>query len=146
MDEKLKPCPFCGSVTAPTLMDKKDASWDYCDDEHEILCPEFVVCCAVRKGGCGTSTGFVQEDEKEYAVELWNRRADSGMRKTNVFYEQFREKAEFIKQEIESLEKEIKYAPAEILPELKERIKLLRIMRHQYLEYADKYQKEYKNG
>lgn len=112
----------------------------------KILCPEFVVCCAVRKGGCGTSTGFVQEDEKEYAVELWNRRADSGMRKTNVFYEQFREKAEFIKQEIESLEKEIKYAPAEILPELKERIKLLRIMRHQYLEYADKYQKEYKNG
>ena len=73
-EEKLLPCPFCGNTTAPTFMDKKDASWDYLNDDYEAECPEFVVCCAARKGGCGASTGFVNDDEKEYAVELWNRR------------------------------------------------------------------------
>ena len=127
--EKLKPCPFCGGKAGLTDVGNEGEFEDWI-----VECPSCHIAMLYHDDGC-TST-------KDEAVIAWNRRADSGMRKTNVFYEQFREKAEFIKQEIESLEKEIKYAPAGILPELKERIKLLSILRHQYLECAEKYSEQ----
>ena len=77
MSEKLKPCPFCGSTTAPTLMDRAEASWSYSEIDKVHGCPEVVVCCAGKKGGCGASTGFSNYDEPEEAIEAWNRRTNN---------------------------------------------------------------------
>jgi hypothetical protein len=66
---ELNPCPFCGSTTAPTVMNQNEAQWLYNDAENLSM----VVCCAAKKFGCGASTGFC--DTAEQAVEAWNRRA-----------------------------------------------------------------------
>ena len=66
---ELNPCPFCGSTTAPTVMNQNEAQW--LDNDAENL--SMVVCCAAKKFGCGASTGFC--DTAEQAVEAWNRRA-----------------------------------------------------------------------
>ena len=62
MDEKLKPCPFCGcnKVTGEHLN-------EYFDDgemqiNYYILCP-----------ACGTITGHADKDE-EPTIAAWNRR------------------------------------------------------------------------
>lgn len=68
---KLKPCPFCGSITAPTIMDQNEAMWIVPDLDYDGDL-EIVVCCASRKGGCGASTGLC--DTSERAVEVWNIR------------------------------------------------------------------------
>ena len=65
----VKPCPFCGSKTAPTVMDQNQALWADPDFDGDL---RIVVCCAATKGGCGSSTGFCDDDEK--AVAAWNRR------------------------------------------------------------------------
>ena len=77
MTEELKPCPFCGSTTAPTIMDREEAHWTYSKEEKEYSEREYVVCCAGKKGGCGASTGFYYYDDIDRAIEAWNRRADN---------------------------------------------------------------------
>lgn len=67
---KLKPCPFCGSRVAPTIMDQNKAMWNDPDPDYDVI--HIVVCCAARKGGCGASTGLCENDEK--AVVAWNQR------------------------------------------------------------------------
>lgn len=67
---KLKPCPFCGSRVAPTIMDQNEAMWNDPDPDYDVI--HIVVCCAARKGGCGASTGLCENDEK--AVLAWNQR------------------------------------------------------------------------
>ena len=67
---KLKPCPFCGSRVAPTIMDQNEAMWNDPDPDYDVI--HIVVCCAARKGGCGASTGLCENDEK--AVRAWNQR------------------------------------------------------------------------
>lgn len=73
MMPELKPCPFCGSTTAPTVMNQNEAQW--LDNDAENL--SMVVCCAAKKFGCGASTGFC--DTAEQAVEAWNTRTEEGM-------------------------------------------------------------------
>ena len=63
MNEKLKPCPFCGNPDAPEL----------CEDGYDLI--PYIVCNA-RNGGCGTSVyaqeEFPGEPTKESAIALWN--------------------------------------------------------------------------
>lgn len=68
---ELIPCPFCGSTTAPTIMNQYEAQW--IDNDMNAEDQSMVVCCAAKKFGCGASTGFC--DTAEQAVEAWNRRA-----------------------------------------------------------------------
>ena len=68
---ELKPCPFCGSSTAPTVMNQNDALW--LDDDFDGEDLRMVVCCAAKKSGCGASTGLCETDDE--AVEAWNIRA-----------------------------------------------------------------------
>ncbi len=80
MKYELKPCPFCGSTTAPTIMTREEADWMCDPEEREMYDGEIpmVVCCAARKGGCGASTGFCDDDEEDFgrqAAEAWNKRA-----------------------------------------------------------------------
>ncbi len=58
-EQKLKPCPFCGSETAPTLFSFGQAS---------------IVSCSYALGGCDAK-GPYKAVSKE-AVAVWNRRAD----------------------------------------------------------------------
>lgn len=69
MMPELQPCPFCGSTTAPTVMNQNEAQW--LDNDAKNL--SMVVCCAAKKFGCGASTGFC--DTAEQAIEAWNKRA-----------------------------------------------------------------------
>ena len=78
---KLKPCPFCGSITAPTIMDQNEAMWVVPDPDYDGDL-EIVVCCASRKGGCGASTGLC--DTSERAVEVWNIRYSEKPSKFNA--------------------------------------------------------------
>lgn len=77
---KLKPCPFCGSIIAPRVMDQNEAMWIDPDPDYDGDL-EIVVCCATRKGGCGASTGLC--DTSERAVEVWNRRYTENPSKIN---------------------------------------------------------------
>lgn len=70
MMPELKPCPFCGSMTAPTVMNESEALFNTDVDREDM---SMVVCCAAKKFGCGASTGFC--DTAEQAVEAWNMRA-----------------------------------------------------------------------
>lgn len=78
--EKLKPCPFCGKSQAElsTIYECEN-----CGNFESEDCPEcydpvgsdgcmHIVVCDVRKGGCGSSTGWCVNAEK--AIEAWNRR------------------------------------------------------------------------
>ena len=60
MDE-LKPCPFCGS----------EAQIISCGKEWYVECSRNPFVCY-----CKPWTGYI--DTKEYAIELWNRRAEDG--------------------------------------------------------------------
>ena len=65
-DERLNPCPFCGSTTAPYVT-------RYWNDElkrYEEF--QWQVICNFNAGGCGGSSG-VRGDE-HLAIELWNGR------------------------------------------------------------------------
>jgi hypothetical protein len=66
-DTRIKPCPFCGSTTAPQVT----RCWDEkreCYMEHQLQ-----VICNFNNNGCGASSG-VRGSEVE-AIAAWNRRA-----------------------------------------------------------------------
>lgn len=74
MSEKLKNCPFCGSVSAPRVLTVAEADRLEDDSEdYEWACAHWVAVCASSHGGCGAATGigYVSEDA---AAEAWNRR------------------------------------------------------------------------
>lgn len=78
MKYELKPCPFCGSTTAQTIMTRDEAAWSCDPGDYDGEIP-MVVCCAAKKGGCGASTGFCNDDEEDFgrqAAEAWNKRAE----------------------------------------------------------------------
>lgn len=67
----LKPCPFCGSATAPTLLEKR------AEDSLSRTKPYFkqkfwVVICSAFKDGCGASAGCYRNSTTP--VDQWNTR------------------------------------------------------------------------
>ena len=73
----LKPCPFCGSETAPEIFTLAEIACHDDDEATEFERSHFAVACNYSRGGCGASTGGICETEEE-AAEAWNRRADNG--------------------------------------------------------------------
>lgn len=68
-DERLRPCPFCGSTVAPHATRWwNDSRKIY--EEHQ-----WQVICNFNKGGCGGASGV--RGSEFLAIELWNRRAES---------------------------------------------------------------------
>lgn len=75
---KLKPCPFCGSETAPEIYTLAELNCRDTDEpEYERESEIYAVACNYSRGGCGASTGGIRETEEE-AAEAWNRRAGNG--------------------------------------------------------------------
>ena len=71
---ELKPCPFCGSTTAPSVMLLSDALFtDEGSPEFEWDSTHYVAVCDFNNGGCGANLICKDGGEKE-ASELWNRR------------------------------------------------------------------------
>ncbi len=69
---KLKPCPFCGSETAPDIFQLHDC---FGDDVAEVQGDEnFLVVCDFSRKGCGAGTGWMFETKQE-AAKAWNQRA-----------------------------------------------------------------------
>ena len=67
-DERLRPCPFCGSRVAPFVTRYwNEAVCDYEENEWHVV-------CNFNKGGCGGSSGV--RGSELAAIELWNRRAN----------------------------------------------------------------------
>lgn len=69
---ELKPCPFCEKEIAEIADCKRleeCANFEECPADEPYVC----VVCSMDKGGCGTSSGYYDSDEK--AVAAWNRRA-----------------------------------------------------------------------
>ena len=69
---ELKPCPFCGSRTAPFVGNFFEINGLHDEDED---C-NWGVCCGWNNGGCGASCGYHETGAE--AIEAWNRRADNG--------------------------------------------------------------------
>ena len=67
MDKELKPCPFCGSTTAPKMFTQEEL-WD-----EKFSMDLYTICCQMDAGGCGATCGFHWSAEK--TIERWNRRA-----------------------------------------------------------------------
>ena len=59
----IKPCPFCGKSNCVEF------NWE--DDEAY---PQVQVICDATKDGCGSSSGF--RDNEEEALEVWNTRVE----------------------------------------------------------------------
>ncbi len=66
MKNELKPCPFCGSSSAPVVVDSIEKDGDY---DNPI---QYQVVCDWNEVGCGSATGYRYTIEE--AVELWNAR------------------------------------------------------------------------
>lgn len=62
---EIKPCPFFGHTSAPSLSDNEEMGLEY-------VCPAWLVCCDACEGGCGATSGYKETQQK--AVEWWNRR------------------------------------------------------------------------
>lgn len=71
---KLKPCPFCGSETAPEIFTLAEIACHDEDEATEFERSHFAVACNYSRGGCGCSTGGICETEEE-AARRWNQRA-----------------------------------------------------------------------
>ena len=72
MSNELKPCPFCGSESAPHVTDciETMVCHNIAECEDETL---FWVTCSVLRGGCGAEAGYVRN--KADAIAAWNARA-----------------------------------------------------------------------
>lgn len=72
MSDELKPCPFCGSESAPHVTDciETMVCHNIAECEDETL---FWVTCSVLRGGCGAEAGYVRS--KADAIAAWNARA-----------------------------------------------------------------------
>lgn len=72
MSDELKPCPFCGSESAPHVTDciETMVCHNIAECEDETL---FWVTCSVLRGGCGAEAGYVRN--KADAIATWNARA-----------------------------------------------------------------------
>ena len=67
-DERLRPCPFCGSAVAPYVGKYwNEATCNYEENQWHVV-------CNFNQSGCGGSSGV--RDSEFRAIELWNRRAD----------------------------------------------------------------------
>ena len=66
MTEKLKPCPFCGSETAPTVIDL--------GVDLGTIGSVTIVVCHIPHKGCGAATNWRENSEK--AIAKWNHRAN----------------------------------------------------------------------
>lgn len=66
MNEELKPCPFCGSSSAPKIYSANDA------DDEDNYPDQYQVVCDFNNGGCGSASGYRGTEEE--AVVLWNTR------------------------------------------------------------------------
>lgn len=73
MSDGLKPCPHCGSVTAPEISNCVDLEtcgrFEECAGETSLC-----VVCSVHNGGCGASGGFAANEDG--AISKWNARSD----------------------------------------------------------------------
>lgn len=72
MSDELKPCPFCGSESAPHVTDciETMVCHNIAECEDETL---FWVTCSVLRGGCGAEACYVRN--KADAIAAWNARA-----------------------------------------------------------------------
>ena len=61
MSEKLKPCPFCGSESAPKII---------------VYYKSAYVSCDIDDGGCGAE--FDSLPGEHAAIAAWNKRAEKG--------------------------------------------------------------------
>lgn len=72
MSDELKPCPHCGSATAPEISNcvelESCANFDECPCETHLC-----VVCSVHNGGCGACGGFAASEEG--TILNWNTRA-----------------------------------------------------------------------
>lgn len=72
MSDELKPCPHCGSATAPEISNCVEL--ESCTNFDECPCEAHLcVVCSVHNGGCGACGGFAASEEG--AVLKWNTRA-----------------------------------------------------------------------
>ena len=69
MENKLKPCPFCGNGNITIVVDNVHHSLGIADKDEVV---NFKVICSLTSCGCGASTPWAYP--KENAVRLWNRR------------------------------------------------------------------------
>lgn len=71
MSDELKPCPHCGSATAPEISNcvelESCANFDECPCETHLC-----VVCSVHNGGCGACGGFAASEDD--AISKWNTR------------------------------------------------------------------------
>lgn len=63
MNDKLKPCPFCGGEATIRIFRGKDGWRD-----------RYAVICRYDEGGCGAESGLFHYEAE--AVEMWNMRAN----------------------------------------------------------------------
>ena len=63
MNDKLKPCPFCGNEPTLIVYRGKDGWRD-----------RYAVLCRYDDGGCGAESGWYHYEEE--TIEAWNRRAN----------------------------------------------------------------------
>ena len=74
MDNKLRPCPFCGSTTAPSLL-RGDEITECDENEHS---DSWAMVCDAHNGGCGAAAGYHVNPDS--AVHKWNGRAELAAR------------------------------------------------------------------
>lgn len=86
IDYIISPCPFCGSVKAPTVTTAQES--EQCVHFESASCKCFEldaeceiahVVCDMTKGGCGASSGYCLS--KGEAVSKWNARPEPSEQK-----------------------------------------------------------------
>lgn len=71
---ELKPCPFCGSATAPEVTTESDImGLEEDDKDFKWYSQWYAVVCNALEDGCGARSGG-QCFLPEQAVKRWNRR------------------------------------------------------------------------
>lgn len=65
----VKPCPFCGSVTAPDIVSSKEMGMAYGSST------EFAMCCDFTADGCGAMGGY--RGTVDEAKANWNKREEA---------------------------------------------------------------------